>query len=440
MKSFKLLVCVMVILSGGFGAPLYAADHADGPAVRADPAADINDLFAWMSQDAEKLYLALSVFPFASAGSRFSDSVQYVFHIGSGTEFGGVADDGEIICTFNAAQDVQCWAGETSVLGDASSPAGLVSDDGRLRVFAGPRNDPFYFNLSGFNATTRIVAGAAPSLTFDAAGCPMVDAATSNVLVTQLRTNPEAGPPLDDFVGGNVLALVLEVDKSLVAGNGPIVGVWASTNRSPGGTACVGDADQDGQVRINELIIAVNNALDGCQNTAAPALGRQIERMGRSAINTAVVDPFFTDPLDHGRIQDQYNASSASQDWASEFAARMAGNLAILDALDSVCGNQLLAGPEAEAGRYDALAGVLADDRLFVNTSSGACEQYLAVEGNALGIINDDCGGRTPRHDTVDVSYSVLAIGQLTGVGDDVDADADGVPSLTAFPFLNAPQ
>src|SRR5262245_55955976 len=32
-----------------------AADHADGPAAKADPSADITDVFAWMSPDAQRV-------------------------------------------------------------------------------------------------------------------------------------------------------------------------------------------------------------------------------------------------------------------------------------------------------------------------------------------------------------------------------------------------
>jgi len=197
--------------------------------------------------------------------------------------------------------------------------------------------------------------------------------------------------------------------------------------------------------QMSRIILAISLvAVAGCGDDdndsfapAPPALGVQIERMGRAAINTAVVDPFNPDDQNHGFIQDGYNATSNPADW-SQFADRMADNLAILDSLDTVCGNQLLAGATADPDRYAGLAGVLADDRLFVNTRAGTCGQYLAVEANALGITNSDCGGRTPLYDVVDVSYSVLATGMLAGVGDGIAADADGMPSLIAFPFLRS--
>lgn len=173
-------------------------------------------------------------------------------------------------------------------------------------------------------------------------------------------------------------------------------------------------------------------------------LNAQIDRMGRAGVNTAATAPFFRETIEeekkvHDDVSDAYNSASDPSAWVGLFADRIAGNIAILDSLDTVCGNQLLAGDTAVAGRYAALAGVLADDQLYVNTASGTCQQYLAVEGNAVGITNTDCGGRTPLEDTIDVTYSVLAIGALTGVGDGIPKDADGTASLTAFPYLDTP-
>lgn len=189
-----------------------------------------------------------------------------------------------------------------------------------------------------------------------------------------------------------------------------------------------------------------NDNLTFQQDPAPPAinLDDQIDRMGRAGVNTAATAPFFRETIEeekkvHDDVSDEYNSASDPAEWVDLFGARIATNIAILDSLDTVCGNQLLAGTTATAGRYDALAGVLADDQLYVNTASGACQQYLAVEGNAVGITNSDCGGRTPLEDTIDVTYSVLAIGKLTGVTDGVAKDADGTASITAFPYLDTP-
>jgi hypothetical protein len=170
---------------------------------------------------------------------------------------------------------------------------------------------------------------------------------------------------------------------------------------------------------------------------APPALGVQIDRMGRAGVNTALTAPFDLDATSKGQVQDDYNAAAQPR-WSS-FAPRIATNLAILDSLDTVCGNQLLAGPSAGPGRYDALAGVLADDQLYVNTNSGTCQLYLAVEANAVGIANNDCGGRTPLYNTIDETYSLLAAGALSGVTNGITFDADAQASLTNFPFFAPP-
>ncbi|MEO6026774.1 MAG: DUF4331 family protein [Candidatus Binatia bacterium] len=156
-----------------------------------------------------------------------------MFHTTSSASYGAAkSDDVPVICQFDAQQRVECWAGDAAyVSGDASGLAGIASSNGRLRVYTGLRNDPFFFNLPGFRATARAVTAAAPSLTFDAAGCPAVDSATSRALVTQLQTAPDGSPAVDGFANFNVIAIVLEVDKSILTANGPILSVATATYR-----------------------------------------------------------------------------------------------------------------------------------------------------------------------------------------------------------------
>ena len=172
----------------------------------------------------------------------------------------------------------------------------------------------------------------------------------------------------------------------------------------------------------------------------------QIDRMGRAGVNTAVTDPFFlsgdsAQSANHGQLTDSYNAARTQAASVDQFTERFAGNLAIYDSLDTNCGNQLGAGPMATAGRYDTLATVLADAELFVNTASGTCDIYFGVELDALGItMSGDCGGRTPLYDTIDVTYSALAVGGVSGVEDGIPSDPDPVThSTSVFPFLAGP-
>ena len=207
--------------------PLRAADHADGPAATADPTSDIDDVYAWMSPDAADLNLVMTIGRNVPSTFLLSNKVQYVFHTTSRASFGATPGaEYNVICEVEVASQVRCWVGNDEYLGgDASNPLGIESKDGKVKVFAGVRNDPFFFNLQGLKNVEEIVGNAAPSLAFDAAGCPQVGAATSGVLVNVLKTGK------DDFLGFNAFALVVQVDKTLVTRNGPIMSVWASTHR-----------------------------------------------------------------------------------------------------------------------------------------------------------------------------------------------------------------
>ena len=200
---------------------------------------------------------------------------------------------------------------------------------------------------------------------------------------------------------------------------------------------------------IVAIMLCTAVVLTGCgsddDNPPPPSVGAvQIDRMGRAGVNTALTNPFYRESVasedsQHKLIVDDYNVASDPSQWVARFSSLIASNLAILDSLDRVCGNQVLAGPAPVPGRYKALADILADDQLYVNTASGTCNQYLAVEANAIGIANTDCGGRTPLENTIDITYSVVAVGALTGVTNGITSDADGTASLTAFPFLDRP-
>jgi hypothetical protein len=91
--------------------------------------------------------------------------------------------------------------------------------------------------------------------------------------------------------------------------------------------------------------------------------------------------------------------------------------------------------------RYRPLARLLADDRLWVNAASATCTQPFAVELAALGGHAEwanDCGGRTPLYDAIDVYRSLLANGTTRGIDDGVDRD-EREHSTAVFPFLAAP-
>jgi len=225
----------------GTARPALASDHNDSPAVKADPAADINDVYAWV-QDSNTVILAMTVTPNAQplssdgqAGSKFSDAVQYVFHTTSQASFGAAtAVEEDIIATFDDNQNISVWVGKNDyVTGMANTiPTGLVSADGKLKVFAGLIGDPFFFNLDGFNNAVATVESAAAGLTFDSTRCPQLDGPTAATLRTQLQSSIDGGAAVDDFANFDALAIVVAVDKSLLTKGGPVVAEWASTNQA----------------------------------------------------------------------------------------------------------------------------------------------------------------------------------------------------------------
>lgn len=229
-----------LLLVGGAGAalcalaaaPARAADHLDGPAALANPDGDLDDLFAWMTPDGQKVNLVMTFYPNAPGGTELSAEVLYVFHIGSMASYGAAQSDSiDVICGFEADQTVSCWAGDADyVSGDASSPGGITSASGKMKVFAGLRADPFFFNLDGFKTAAHLVAQAAGSLTFDDDGCPALDQGTAGALVAQLAQTSAGDPAVNNLAGFDAETIVVQIDKDLVATGGPILAVWASTH------------------------------------------------------------------------------------------------------------------------------------------------------------------------------------------------------------------
>jgi hypothetical protein len=171
-------------------------------------------------------------------------------------------------------------------------------------------------------------------------------------------------------------------------------------------------------------------------NPAPPALGAQIDRMGRPAINTATNHAFDADEATKGAAKDEWNANSDPKTW-SKYAGEIEKNLAILDSLDTNCGNQLFAdAAKTDATRYATLGSVLADDRLWVKADATTCTTYLAVEADATGLLkNGDCGGRKPSYEVMKITYSAVAAGALQGVTDGTTPVAEKT-TVAAFPYL----
>lgn len=208
-----------------------AADHVDAPTLATNPMADITDVYSWMT--GSNLNLVMDVSPSDDGTRSFGPAVQYVFHVTSKAGLGVGAPGGtetQVILRFASNTSVECWVtsadGGTKayVTGDPSNTAGITSITGKVKVFAGRRSDPFFFNATGFRDAVTSIGLISPNP--DLAGCPTaIDAGQAG----GLRTKLAAG--LDAFAAANVMAIVVQIDKSLVNTDpNKTVAVWGSTH------------------------------------------------------------------------------------------------------------------------------------------------------------------------------------------------------------------
>jgi hypothetical protein len=233
-----------------------AADHGDAPGTAANPMADINDVYTWMTSDGNKVNLVMTVSPADDGQRHFGPTIEYVFHVRSSVDFAhaGTSTETNVICKFADDTHAQCWVGANHYIAGNPSGAGITSGDGKIKLFAGRRSDPFFFNLQGFRDAVKAVDNAEGSngsgldILKDAAGCPNLGLATPGTPAAirgLLQEGPQgsaAGAPCsqgsgsadrDCFINLNVMAIVLQVDKTLLTPGGPVVGVWGSTHTAP---------------------------------------------------------------------------------------------------------------------------------------------------------------------------------------------------------------
>ncbi|QDS97096.1 DUF4331 family protein [Adhaeretor mobilis] len=210
-----------------FAADTRAADHLDAPNVMADGSTDINDLYAYQSPaNPNNTVLIMTVNPGAGAisGQFFNTGANYTFNIDN---------DGDAVAdvTYNAtfgpiASLAQAYtitrngaAYTAGVLGTTTTGAGNTST-------AGIFEDPFFFDLNGFNDGLNFTG--------------------------------------DDFFAGlDVSAIVLEVPSSELNGADSNIGIWATTSDSGG------QIDRIGRPAINTVLIP--SARKDEFNEAAPA-------------------------------------------------------------------------------------------------------------------------------------------------------------------------
>ena len=220
MKS-KILVGGLVGMAV-LGGVLFAADHIDAPAVTGSgstsPANDITDIYAFQSPaDNSKMVFILNtqglLSPAATALASFPSNVMYEFNIDN---TGDNVEDLVIQClvqngkmrvygpvavgTPGTSSTVKSSATSTevNVTSYNMTTPNIGTNANGTKIFAGPRDDPFFFDLARFK---EIIAGTQ----------------------TGFRS-----PGVDAFAGTNVMSIVVEVPKTLL-GTAATLNVWGET-------------------------------------------------------------------------------------------------------------------------------------------------------------------------------------------------------------------
>lgn len=197
-----------------------ASDHKDSMLLAGDPAADIADVYTFRSPtNPANTVLAMTVSGFIppseasttffdpnvlyqwkidNDGDAVEDLVIQAFVTGSGTNqvmhFRGPAKP-SVLGPTNRIID----GPETATVRVSNTATPIVASRNGMTVFAGVRDDPFFFDLVQFK---HIIAGEATSF---------------------------RNPGIDTFAGTNVLALVVELPSALLGSTK--LGVWGTTSR-----------------------------------------------------------------------------------------------------------------------------------------------------------------------------------------------------------------
>ena len=218
MKRKNLVLTTFVAAAFVTGGIIYAADHIDTPAVTNQPT-DITDLYVFRAADpANLVFVANSqglTSPANSATLKFDDNTVLEFNI---DKTGDNIEDLVIQCKYDAASNTMQVYGpiapsatgtKSKLEGNMSAQVAVtaygvtaVSGSGAsgIKVFAGQRDDPFFFD---FNRYKAILAGSESGF---------------------------ARPGTETFAGTNVLSVVVEVPKSLIGATGNI-NVWLETKK-----------------------------------------------------------------------------------------------------------------------------------------------------------------------------------------------------------------
>ena len=214
MKKTRILLGTALLAMAGFF--MVSADHIDAPSVTGGTS-DITDFYAFQGQDTNNLVLVANVqgllSPSASSSAAFDENVLIEFNIdtsGDNVEdlvIQAIARDGKMYFFGPIAPSqtglnstIATTATQSVVDITAYGSSAIIENNAGMSFFAGPRDDPFFFDFAQF---TDILGGNASGF-----------------------NNPGA----DTFAGTNVMSIVVEVPKAMV-GNSGTINAWVESKR-----------------------------------------------------------------------------------------------------------------------------------------------------------------------------------------------------------------
>ena len=368
-------IWVLLALVATFAfAPLTArgADHLDAPGLTSPGGKtrlDINDVYVFEGSDPSKTVLAATVNPIATGDTKFADRQEGAYHLRIDQNGDAVED---VTYSFTL-RDRRFRDGQSVTVRRATgSEAREVTPDGKVVGFGCTEDSIRLF--SGTARHSPVCARTRSSSTWaDSVGT--VEGVGPRMLNDGMQS--------DFFEDLNTLAIVIEVPDSKL---GKQIGVWATTSSENG------------------------------------RHDRQVDRMGRPAINTVVNSSGPIVGAD-SNAKNVFNAGKPKRDVA-DFTA---GTIAALQAFSSL--DIEGAYSDAAAG---ALAGVLLPDVITYDTATAAA-----------GPLN----GRALADDVIDIELRIVTGGDPLGLFDDRDADGaintDGIGPhddyMAKFPYLGVP-
>ncbi len=409
-------------------APLQASDHADTAENYNRPGADLSDVFLFPSPtDNNNVVLVMVVHPMIPAGQgtavAFDPNVLYQFKIDNTGDF---VEDLVIQVRFQGVGANQravvsgparpFTTGTTAVFGRPNAKTGPInttfSPAPGIKVFAGGRSDPFFFDLERFNALLpdRLTPTTGHQVDFAsilAADTPVVQPDGLTGFRGFPNTPKFPTPPFDHMAASDqlatldVLSIVVELPRSALGGKK--VALWETTNVATGapGFRFV-QQDRLARPAANEIQATVTARRHEVNNKINPPEDRG--QLGNDILT------FMTNP----------NGANRSIDIANALAMVLTPDVMIAD-LSNMTDKASFLGVETggfTGGKFGGRA--LSDDVMDIN--------LMAVFGPvipALGLAPDDVR-ELPQFETDNI-----------GPHTDYQIGAPFLPA--AFPYLGKP-